>query len=276
PMSDGSGVIGAVGQSVEGFAVGDRVVSHFITGWVDGPFRGDYAKTSLGTPGAGLAAQRVVLPATGVVPIPAGYDFSQAATLPIAALTAWSAMVTEGNLQPAGTVLTLGTGGVSVFALQIAKAMGARVIITSSRDDKLERARDLGADGTINYRADPQWHRKVLEFTEGQGVDVTVETGGAGTLDRSMLSTRPGGVISLLGVLAGVKAEVSTILMVMKRLHIAGIYVDSRSAFERMNRFLENHCIEPVIDRTFAFGDLPEALRYLESGSHFGKIVLTV
>ncbi len=276
PLSDGAGVVSAVGDGVEGICVGDHVVSHFVSGWVDGPYQGQYSSTSLGTPGPGLAAERVVLPATGVVPMPEGLSFAEAATLPIAALTAWSALVTEGKVQAGQCVLTLGCGGVSIFGLQIAKALGARVIITSSNDAKLERARELGADHTINYTTNSEWHKDVLAYTDGQGVDLVIETAGAGTLDRSMHSTKPGGVIALLGVLSGAKAEVSTVLILMKRLRIAGVYVDSQSAFLDMNRFLEEKKLKPVIDRHFKFEQLPEALAYLGSGAHFGKIVIEI
>ncbi|MHC4067662.1 MAG: zinc-dependent alcohol dehydrogenase family protein, partial [Planctomycetota bacterium] len=274
PVSDGAGVVSAIGEEVEGVSVGDRVVSHFVSGWISGAFRGEYVKTSLGTPGPGLAADQVVLPAHAVVPIPAGYDFAQAATLPIAALTAWSALVTEGHVEAGQTVLTLGTGGVSIFAIQIAKALGAEVIVTSSSDQKLERARQVGADHTINYRSEPDWESAVLEATGGVGVDLTVETGGAGTLERSMKATRAGGMVAFLGALTGLSGGLNVAYLLMKRLHLAGIYVDSRAAFEAMNRFIEPRAIEPVIDRTFAFDEFPEALRYMEAGKHFGKIVV--
>jgi NADPH:quinone reductase-like Zn-dependent oxidoreductase len=225
-------------------------------------------------PGAGLAAEQVVLPAEAVVPIPEGYDFALAATLPIAALTAWSALVSKGHVEAGQTVLTLGTGGVAIFTLQLAKAMGATVIITSSSDEKLERARQLGADHTINYRTRPDWEKAVLEITDREGVNLTVETARAGTLDKSLTATRAGGTIALLGALTGLKAEINVGLVLMKELHVAGILVGSRGAFEEMNRFIEQHEIKPVIDRTFPFDQLPDALHYMESGRHFGKIVV--
>jgi len=275
PVSDGAGVVSAVGESVRAaLRVGDRVVSHFVSGWLDGPFRADYTRTALGAPGPGLAAERVALPATAVLPIPEGLDFEQAATLPIAALTAWSALVTEGQVAAGQTVLTLGTGGVSVFALQFAKALGARVIITSSSDEKLARARALGADDCINYRTTPDWAARALELTGGGGVDLTVETVGAGTLDDSLRATRAGGVVALLGALAGMKAEINAGQILMKRLRVAGIMVDSRSAFEALNRFIVERRIEPVIDRVFGFAQLPAALEHMQAGRHFGKIVV--
>lgn len=274
PISDGAGVVVAVGEGVTRVRAGDRVTTHFVADWIDGPFRGEYVNSTLGTPGPGLAAEMVALPAEAVVPVPDGWTLGQAATLPIAALTAWSALVTVGQVRPGYSVLTLGTGGVSIFALQIAKALGAVVIITSSSDEKLQRARDLGADHTINYMLDPAWERKVVEITQGRGVDVVVETGGAGTLDQSMQAARAGGTIALLGALTGVKAEVTTGLILMKRLVVAGVMVDSRKAFADMNRFLTEKSIRPVIGNTFSFSELPQALRHMESGGHFGKIVV--
>ena len=279
PISDGVGVVKAVGPGVTNVKAGDAVVAQFITGWKSGPFRGEYVGTTLGLPGPGLAAERAVLPADALLPLPRGFDFSQAATLPIAALTAWSALVTEGGLDAGrtdndATVLTLGTGGVSIFALQFAKAMGARVAITSSSDEKLVRCKQLGADCLINYRKQPDWEKPVLDFTAGQGADITVETGGAGTLDRSLKATRPGGRIGMLGALTGLKAEITVGMILMKRLRIAGIMVDSQAAFAAMNLFIEQRAIRPIIDREFAFEQLPEALQLMEAGGHFGKIVV--
>jgi len=276
PVSDAAGVVQAVGPGVERVRAGDCVTSHFVSGWLSGPFRQEYLNTTLGTPAAGMAGEQVVLPAEAVVPMPAGYDFEQAATLPIAALTAWSALKTVGHVQPGQTVLTLGTGGVSIFALQLAKALGARVIITSRSDQKLARARQLGADCTINYATTPDWEQAVLEYTGGTGVDLTVETVGPGTLDRSLKATRAGGIVALLGALTGRQGMVTTGLILMKRLRVEGIMVDSRAAFEEMNAFLTAQGIQPVIDRRFPFDQLPEALRCLEAGEHFGKIVVTL
>ncbi len=276
PVSDAAGVISAVGAGVTHVRVGAEVTSHFISGWLDGRFRTEFAATTLGTPGPGLAAEQVVLPVGAVVPMPAGYDFAQAATLPIAALTAWSCLRTVGNVGSGQTVLALGTGGVSIFALQMAKLMRAKVIVTSSSDEKLERARRLHADHIINYRTQPDWEKAVLEYTNGEGVDVTVETGGAGTLERSMRATRGEGIIAFLGALTGLKAELNLGLVLSRRLHIAGIFVDSRAAFEAMNRFIEDHDLKPVISRRFPFDELPAALRAMEAGEHFGKIVIDV
>lgn len=274
PISDGAGVVTAVGDGVERFRAGDRVMSHFVSGWTDGPFRQEYLATTLGCPETGLAAEHVILPAEAAVQIPAGMDFPAAATLPIAALTAWSALVTVNDTQPDQTILTLGTGGVSIFTLQLAKALGARVMITSSSDEKLARARELGADGTINYAATPEWERSVLEFTNGLGVDLTVETVGATTLEQSLKATRATGKVALLGALKGLSGNVNTGLILMKRLQIHGIMVDSRTAFENLCRFIEERQIVPVISQTFPFDELPAAFHHLEAGEHFGKVVI--
>jgi NADPH:quinone reductase-like Zn-dependent oxidoreductase len=276
PLSDGAGVISAVGPGVTHVQVGQQVCSHFISGWLDGRFRPEYTGTTLGTPQAGLAAEQVILPATAVVPIPLTYDFAQAATLPIAALTAWSALRTIGNVTAGQIVLTLGTGGVSIFALQMAKLMRAQVIITSSSDEKLEKARRLNADYLINYKSRPDWETVVLEFTQGEGADLTVETGGAGTLGKSMRATRAEGIIAMLGALTGLKLELDLRPVLNRRLHIAGVFVDSRAAFEAMNRFVEENALQPVISRRFPFEELPAALRAMEAGEHFGKIVVEI
>jgi NADPH:quinone reductase-like Zn-dependent oxidoreductase len=274
PLSDGAGAISAVGPGVTHVTVGQQVCSHFISGWLDGRFRAEYAGTTLGTPGPGLAAEQVILPAGAVVPIPLGYDFAEAATLPIAALTAWSALRTVANVTAGQRVLTLGTGGVSIFALQLAKLMRAQVIITSSSDEKLELARRLNADYLINYKSRPDWETLVLEFTQGEGADLTVETGGAGTLAKSMRATRAEGIIAMLGALTGLKSELDLRPVLSRRLRIAGVFVDSRAAFEAMNRFIEEHGLKPAISRRFPFEELPAGLRAMEAGEHFGKIVV--
>jgi NADPH:quinone reductase-like Zn-dependent oxidoreductase len=275
PLSDGAGIIRAVAEGVTRCKPGDWVMTHFVSGWLDGPYRAEYTGTTLGLPRAGLAAEQVALPADAIVAVPEGYDFQQAATLPIAGSTAWSALVRKGQVQPGQTVLTLGTGGVSIFALQFAKTLGARAIITSSRADKLERARALGADVTINYRTRPDWDKAVLEATDGLGADITVETGGAGTLNQSMLATRAGGVIGMLGALTGLKgADIDVGLILRKELHIAGILTGPRAGLEALRLFLMQRQLRPAIDRVFGFEELPEALRYMESASHFGKIVI--
>lgn len=276
PISDAAGEVLAVGKGVTELRAGDRVMTHFITGWQDGPFHGEYVGTTLGTPGPGVAAEQVVLPAGGVVPMPEGWSFAAAATLPIAALTAWSALVTEGHVVAGQHVLTLGTGGVSIFALQLGKALGARVIVTSSSAAKLERARELGADAGIDYRTHSEWDKKVRELTGGAGADLVVENGGAATLTRSLRAVRPGGVIAMLGALTGLRAEIDIAPILMKRVRVAGIMVDSRAAFLALVKFLEQHRVEPVIDARFPFDRLPAALRHMQAGRHFGKIVVEV
>lgn len=278
PLSDAAGVVIAAGAGVTRVRPQERIVTHFVAGWLDGRFHDEYRGTTLGTPGPGLAAERVVLPADAVLPLPDSLSFEEGATLPIAALTAWSALESVRGATRDGrgrsTVLTLGTGGVSVFAVQLAKALGARVMITSSSDEKLARAAALGADLGINYRSRPDWAQAALEATGGAGADVVVETAG-GTLNESLRATRAGGIVALLGVLAGVSVELATTTVLMRRLRIVGIMVDSRAEFERLLAFIVEQQIQPVIDRRFAFSELPAALACMKAAKHFGKIVVT-
>ncbi|MGE3854480.1 MAG: NAD(P)-dependent alcohol dehydrogenase [Planctomycetota bacterium] len=283
PLCDGAGVLRTVGRNVKEFRRGDAVLTNFFTGWTDQPFDASMIKTVLGGPGPGLAATFVNLPATGVMAKPAHLTFPEAAALPVAGLTAWSALVTEGRLDPdkpngaAGkTVLAIGTGGVSMYVLQFAKAMGARVIITSSSDEKLARAKAMGADEGINYRTTPEWDAEVLELTDRKGADIVVDSGGSDTLPRCLRACRGGGMIAVLGALTGLDATLNTGLIMMKRLRLQGIVVDSRRAHQRMLAFLSAHPeIKPLIDRTFALQELPAALDYLLQAKHMGKIVLT-
>ncbi|MEM7262184.1 MAG: NAD(P)-dependent alcohol dehydrogenase [Planctomycetota bacterium] len=276
PLSDGAGEVVAVGDGVESVKVGDTVVSHFVAGWQDGPYRGEYLETTLGTPGPGLAREEVVLPETAVLPAPAHLDPAEAACLPIAALTAWSALVTAGGVQADQTVLTLGTGGVSVFALQIGHALGARVIVTSKSDEKLARCREMGAFGVVNYADEPDWERSVLAQTDGAGVDVVVENGGVGTLSQSLRAVKAGGTVAMLGALTGLQGEVDIAPILMKRVTVAGILVDSRASFVAMNEVLAKHEIRPVIHSRYPFSELPTALAALGEGHHFGKIVVDI
>lgn len=275
PISDGAGVVVKVGPDVGDLRVSDRVMTQYVPDWRDGRYRFEYLRSTLGTPGPGMAAERVALPRAAVLPMPNGYDFGQAATLPIAGLTAWSALHAGGPPPAGATVLTLGTGGVSIFALQIAKALGLRFLITSSSDEKLRRAAALGADHGINYRTQPEWPKVVMELTGGAGADITIETGGIQTLDASMSATRSDGAIAMLGALTGLQGPINAAPILMKQLHIHGILVGSRAAFAEFTRFLEAHAMRPVIDRVFPFEELPAALRFLQDGAHFGKIVLT-
>ena len=276
PVSDAAGTVAELGEGVDGLRVGQPVMTQFVSDWIDGPFERRYVESTLGLPRTGVAAERVVLPATAVLPTPASLDAAEAATLPIAALTAWSVLVTEGKLKPGQTILTLGTGGVSIFALQIAKAKGAKVIITSSSDEKLARARELGADHTINYAEQPRWDREVLNLTGGQGADVVVETAGIATMTASLKAVAAGGVVGVLGGVTGLSGEVNIAPLVMKRVHVAGILVDSRAAFAELSSFLDEHAIRPVIDRRFPFDELRAAFEHMKAGRHFGKIVVDV
>ncbi|MCR9072115.1 MAG: NAD(P)-dependent alcohol dehydrogenase [Alphaproteobacteria bacterium] len=273
PNSDGAGTVTAVGAGVTGLKVGDRVASCFFQDWPAGPCSVDVMNSALGGALDGVLAEEVVLKAGGVIPVPDHLSFEQAATLPCAALTAWHALVDVGRVTAGDTVLLLGTGGVSIFALQFAKLMGARVILTSSSDAKLERAKAMGADDTVNYRTTPEWQDAVVELTGGVGADVTVEVGGAGTLAKSIAATRVGGAIGLIGVLTG--GEINPTLIMRKSLTVQGIYVGSYRMFAEMNAAISLHRLEPVIDQSFAFDDAKSAYRAMEAAGHFGKIVIT-
>lgn len=272
PNSDGAGTVTAVGAGVAGIAVGDRVASCFFQDWTDGACSPEAMASALGGALDGVLAEEVVLKADGVVPVPAHLSAAEAATLPCAALTAWHALVEVGRLKAGDTVLLLGTGGVSIFALQFATAMGARVILTSSSDDKLARARAMGAAETVNYKANPDWQKDVLALTGGRGVDVTVEVGGPGTLARSVDATRVAGRVALIGVLTGGSIDPTAIMR--KSIILQGVYVGSRRMFLDMNRALALHRIAPVIDLTVPFADAKAAYQAMEAAGHFGKIVI--
>ena len=272
PMSDGAGTVTAVGEGVREFAEGDGVLSCFFPGWQDGePELGKL----IGVPGDhadGFAAQTVTMPASAFTRMPKGYSALQAATLTCAALTAWRGLMVEARIKPGDTVLTQGTGGVSLFAVQFAKAAGCHVISTSSSDDKLARLELLGADEFINYKDTPEWGKRAMELTGGRGVDVVVEIGGVGTLPQSIEAVRVGGHISLIGVLTGLSGEVPTAALFGKNAALKGITVGSRSQQRDMIRAIETNGIEPVIDSTFPLEDLADAFRHQESQKHFGKI----
>lgn len=274
PLSDGAGVVEAVGPGVQEFAVGDRVVSTFYPQWLTG---GPVAAGFATTPGDGVdgyAVEVAVCPASAFTHAPQGYSHLEAATLTTAGLTAWRALVVEGGLKAGDTVLVLGTGGVSIFALQFAKAMGARVIVTSSSPAKLARARELGADHGIDYRQHPEWSQQVMALTAGRGVDHVIEVGGPGTLTQSMRATRVGGHIALIGVLTGIADVVPTVELLLRQQRISGIGVGSRQHQIDMIRAIEAMGIRPVIDRSFALEDLAAAFRHQQSGRHFGKVGL--
>ncbi len=276
PLSDGAGEVVAVGAGVSRVKTGDRVAGIFFQTWLDGGIKAAYHGSALGGAINGMLAEHVALSEEGVVKLPDYLTYEEAATLPCAAVTAWDGLIEQGHLRAGETVLLLGTGGVSVFALQIAKMHGARVIITSSSDEKLERAKSLGADAGINYKTTPDWDRAVWALTGKQGVDHVIEVGGAGTLEKSLQATRYGGHIALTGVLTGLAPQVSPLAILWKSLRVDGIYVGSRAMFERLLSALAASGTRPVIDRVFEFGEARAAYEYMESGQHFGKIVVRV
>ncbi len=276
PMSDGAGEVTAVGEGVSEFKVGDLVVSTFFPEWIDGaPPEGGFKRV----PGDGIdgyAVEQAVGPATSWTRAPAGYSAAEAATLTCAGLTAWRALFVDGCVKPGDRVLVQGTGGVSIFALQFAKAAGAKVIATSSSDAKLARLKELGADYLINYKQVEAWGPKVLELTGGKGVDCVVEVGGPGTLDQSMVATRIGGHIALIGVLTGFAGPVQTGLLMAKNLRVQGLTVGSRAQQQDMIAAIEANGLKPILDKSFALADLGDAFRHQESGKHFGKIIVDI
>lgn len=274
PNSDGAGIVEEVGPGVTTFKTGDRIVGTFFQNWLSGGIHDDVMPSALGGPIDGLLCEYALLKETGALPIPEHLSFEEAATLPCAGLTAWHCLIDGGKAQAGQTALLLGTGGVSIFAQQIAKASGIRTILTSSSDDKLERAKMLGADVLINYRDHPNWEEKVMEATDGQGVDLVVEVGGAGTLEKSIASVRVGGRISLVGILTGGQMDPTSIMR--KSITLQGIYVGPRDMFARLNAALQQSKIHPVIDATVDITDAKEAYRMMEKAGHFGKIVVTI
>ncbi len=276
PMSDGAGTVEAVGDGVTQFKAGDTVVSIFFPDWIDGA---PPATAFRGVPGDGIdgyAREVVVTPQHWFTSVPQGYNAAGAATLTCAGLTAWRALFVDGNVQPGSTVLVQGSGGVSVFALQFAKAAGARVIATSSSDAKLERLKALGADELINYKEVPAWGARALELTGGRGVDTVVEIGGAGTLDQSMMATRVGGHVALIGVLAGFAGPVQTALLMAKNLRVQGLTVGSRQQQLDMIAGIEANGIRPIISDHFPLDRLADAFRHQAANAHFGKIVVDI
>jgi NADPH:quinone reductase-like Zn-dependent oxidoreductase len=267
PLSDGAGEVEAVGDGVRRFSRGDRVVATFTQG---------SPPAALGSPLDGTLVEYAVFPEDGLLPVPSHLSFEEAATLPCAGVTAWNALMEGKVVRPGDTVLTLGTGGVSIFALQIAKAAGARVIITSSSDEKLERAKELGADATVNYRRHPSWAEQVLELTGGRGADHIVEIGGAGTLPQSFQAVARGGEIVLIGVLTAPPANLNPHALMPKNATLRGLLVGDTPMFEALNRAVDVNRIQPVIDEIFEFDAAPEAYRRLESATHFGKLVIRI
>ena len=277
PLSDGAGEVVAVGDAVTRFAVGDRVTGCFFPNWLDGAGTPANTREALGGASTdGMLAELVSLPERAVVATPAHMTDEEASTLPCAALTAWCSMFEVARLQPGSSVLLLGTGGVSIAGLQLAAVAGVRSFITSSSDEKLARAREHGADHTINYVEDDNWGRTVRDLTDGRGVDLTLEVGGEGTFAKSMTATRFGGDIALIGGLARDESDDTQVPLVGRGLRATRIYVGSRAMFESMNRALELREVHPVVDRVFDFGEAREAYRHLESQRHFGKVVIRV
>lgn len=276
PCSDGAGEVIAVGEEVKDLRVGDRVASLFFPYWQAGQATPHAISGALGAEGPGVLTPHFVTEASGLIRIPDSLSFEEAATLPCAALTAWHALFEAGPLKPGQTVLLQGTGGVSIFALQFAKAAGAKVIITSSSDEKLAQALQLGADHGINYRRTPEWQDEALRLTGGHGVDVVVEVGGPGTLERSLLSVRTGGRIAYIGVLTGLAGAANPMMLIPRLAAIHGIFVGSRQMFADMLQAIAEKHIRPVIDRQFGFDEVPAALAHMERGAHFGKIVIQV
>jgi NADPH:quinone reductase-like Zn-dependent oxidoreductase len=275
PLSDGAGEVVAVGPGVTRVKVGDKVAAAFMQDWLEGPPDDTKANSALGGAIDGMMAEKVCLKAEGLVHYPAHLSFEEAAALPCAAVTAWHALFRSGSLKPGESVLLLGSGGVSIFALQFAKMAGARVIATSSSDAKMQRLQAMGADAVINYKTTPEWDKPVRQLTNGVGVDHVVEVGGAGTLPLSSKAVKRGGHIALIGVLAG-GAAFDPRLMMLKGARLQGLFVGSREMFEEMNRAIALASMRPVIDSVFGFEDLPSALGYMESGAHFGKICLKI
>jgi NADPH:quinone reductase-like Zn-dependent oxidoreductase len=276
PVSDGAGEVIQLGSAVASRKLGDRVAGAFFPTWSEGELSDFHHANALGGGRDGMLAEEVVLPEAACVPIPEHLSFEEAATLPCAGVTAYHALFEAAALRPGDTVLVQGTGGVSIFALLLAKAAGASVVLTSQSPDKGERAKGLGADHVINYRENPKWGEAARAWTRDRGVDIAVEVGGPGTFDQSVAALRYGGTMSLLGILTGMQGEVNTYAVFHKALRVAGVYVGSIRMFEALNRALSASRIRPVVDRTFAFDEARQAYEYLAAAKHFGKVVIRV
>jgi NADPH:quinone reductase-like Zn-dependent oxidoreductase len=272
PGSDGAGDVIETGAAVTRFKVGDRVTTSFFPDWVEGRMSMPRIATALGAGIAGTLAEEVVLEERALVATPAHLDYAQAASMTCAGTTAWNALFEIGGLKPGQTVLLLGTGGVSIWALQLARAAGVRVIITSSSDDKLARARALGADALINYTTHPEWSGEVRRLTGGEGVDVVLEVGGEKTAQQSLASVRMQGTVVIIGGVSGFGGSINPRSLIMGATRVQGVYVGSRQTHEDLARFVAGAKIAPVIDKLFAFDDAPDAYRHFEAGRHFGKV----
>lgn len=276
PLSDGAGEVVAVGAGVTRVATGDRVSPLFFQGWIAGEPTPAALGTSVGGPIDGCAEEYICVSEQGVSKLPDCLSDAEAACLPCAGLTAWRALVAEGNIKAGDTVLLQGTGGVSIFALQFAMAAGAEVIITSSSDEKLERAKELGADHLINYKATPDWASEARKITGGRGVDHIVEVGGAETLQQSIMAARVGGHVAVIGLLSGLMKDVNVAAIFSQNLAIKGITVGNREQFDDMVRAIERNNIKPVIDASYPLDALKTALEHMQGASHFGKIVIDI
>jgi NADPH:quinone reductase-like Zn-dependent oxidoreductase len=276
PCSDGVGEVVSVADDVERVKLGDRVAPIFAQRWIGGEPRPDHLRSTLGGPLDGTLAEWMAVDAESVVRVPDHLTDEEAATLPCAGVTAWNALVTQGAVKAGDTVLVQGTGGVSIFALQLANLLGARVVVTSSSDEKLERARALGAWKTINYVETAAWGREAKAMTGGAGVDLVIEVGGAGTFAQSVAALRTGGRIALIGILAGVKSEVDLIPLLMRQIRVQGIFVGSRENFEAMNLAIEAHSLRPPVSRIFPLDEARAAFEFLAAGRHFGKVGLLI
>jgi NADPH:quinone reductase-like Zn-dependent oxidoreductase len=274
PVSDGVGVVTEVGAGVRRVAVGDRVCPTYFQRWISGEPDLERLTQSLGGPIDGTMTGYMCLSEEGVSKVPAHLSDIEAATLPCAALTAWSALVTNGHVQPGDRVLVQGCGGVALFAVAFAKMLGAHVTVISSADERIERARALGADAAINYRSTPEWAKASREITGGRGYDLILELGGEKTLPQSLRCIRPGGTVAMIGILSGSAMATSLGLIITRQVRLQGVTVGHRDGFEAMLRAIEQHRIRPVVDRVFAFEELKEAMAYLQSGAQFGKVCL--
>ena len=275
PLSDGAGVVEGIGKSVAGLKKGDRVLGLFFPLWQGGSIDAvKFASARGGAPTDGVLAQYVCGHEDGFIKFPDYLSFEEAGTLPCAGLTAWNAIVVQGKLKPGETIVILGTGGVALFGLQLAKSIGARVILLSSSDEKLEKGKAMGADALVNYKTDPDWEKSVLQNTDQIGADLVLELGGGGTLARSIEAVKMSGRISLVGVLTGFDAQINPLPILRKSLTINGIYVGSREMQIQFHRAMAVNKIHPVIDRVFKFDQAKEAYAYMQSGRHFGKIVV--
>jgi len=275
PVSDAAGTVVSVGEGVSRFKVGDRVNSHLYSRWIDGAPAPDEPEYCFGSPLPGGLAEFMIIPEQSAVRAPDTMTDEEASTLPIAALTAWYSLVDFGELKPGQTVLVQGTGGVSIFAIQIAVAMGARVIATSSKDENLSAVEKLGVSAGVNYRTWPNWHEKVLELTDGNGVDITLDVAGGNGINQSVLATKAAGKIAQIGFLTGQRSELDLMPVIFRQTTLRGIAVAPRSSFDRMNVFLTEHNIRPVIEQVYGFHDARAAYEHLARGA-FGKVVIKI